>query len=465
VIQQSPVANVIATDYQGRDQSHLKCTRHILDQNFVWILMFDIAQRMNDGPRFIDLFAGAGGLSEGFVRAGFRPIAHVESDAGAAFTLRTREAFHILKGRGELSVYADYLTGKISRDRLYAFAFASKKSCVINATIGRVELPGIFSRIDAQMEGKKPDLIVGGPPCQAYSVLGRAVSEQNMIGDKRNYLFLYYAEFLKRYRPKYFVFENVVGLLSAREENGIRYLDMMTSLFNKIGYIVEWQVISTDEIGVPQKRKRIIIIGRKGRKSDFFPELQKCTADFLVRDAIGDLPALKAGKGTPLTTKLVLPPSRWLQNSGLLADSRTTTWHVARPHNPRDLKIFSKVVKKWDDGQERLSYNDLPDALKTHKNRNSFLDRFKVVASDLRASHTIVAHIAKDGNYYIHPDKTQNRSLTPREAARLQTFPDDFHFESLSGRPSRTSAFKQIGNAVPIMLAEKIAEKLLENWS
>ena len=109
-----------------------------------------------------------------------------------------------------------------------------------------------------------------------------------------------------------------------------------------------------------------------------------------------------------------------------------------------------------------LFRSDLPERLKSHKVTTSFTDRFKIVAADLPASHTVVAHMSKDGHHYIHPDIEQNRSLTPREAARLQTFPDDYFFESQSGKASRTSAYKQIGNAVPVLLANKIAEKILE---
>jgi DNA (cytosine-5)-methyltransferase 1 len=427
--------------------------------------MFDLTTKNGNKPNFIDLFAGAGGLSEGFVRAGCDPIAHVEADAGAAYTLRTREAFHVLSGRGQLGTYFEYLSGQISRGELYSLAFGPRSSSVINAEIGAKSLSHIFEKLDVQIGDRKLDLVVGGPPCQAYSLVGRARSEQKMVGDERNYLFVYYAEFLKRYRPKFFIFENVVGLLTAREADGTRYFDMMWSLFKDLGYRVEYQVIAADEHGIPQKRKRIILVGRRGKKDGFFPELEKIPTDFLVEDAIGDLPPLRAGKGVPLVTSLENPPSRWLAESGLLSENKSTTWHEARPHNPRDLKIFKKVVNKWNKNGERLSYNDLPESLKTHRNRSSFLDRFKVVAADLHASHTVVAHIAKDGNYYIHPDNTQNRSLTPREAARLQTFPDDFYFESASGKPSRTSAFKQIGNAVPVLLAEKISQKLVENWS
>ena len=427
--------------------------------------MFDLTNSESSKLNFIDLFAGAGGLSEGFVRAGCEPIAHVEADSGAAYTLRTREAFYILNERGDLTTYFAYLSGQLSRDELYSRAFRSASSSVINATIGTECLPKIFSHLDALIGNRKLDLIVGGPPCQAYSLVGRARSKLKMVGDQRNYLFVYYAEFLRRYRPKFFIFENVTGLLTAREVDGTRYLDMMLSLFKELGYSVEYQVLAADQFGIPQKRKRIILVGRKGRKDGFFPELDRIPSDFLVEDAIGDLPSLSAGKGASLITLLEKTPSRWLEKSGLLSAAGSTTWHEARPHNPRDLKIFKRVVNKWNKNKERLCYNDLPEVLKTHKNRSSFLDRFKVVAADLPASHTVVAHIAKDGNYYIHPDYAQNRSLTPREAARLQTFPDDYFFESASGKPSRTSAFKQIGNAVPVLLAEKIAKRLVENWS
>jgi len=414
---------------------------------------------------FIDLFAGAGGLSEGFVRAGYKPLAHVEADTGAAFTLRTREAYHKLKARQKRGIYESYLKAEISREELYSIAFSRKPACVINSRIGEQELGSIFSKIDELSNYEKPDLIVGGPPCQAYSLVGRARSEHGMIGDYRNYLFVLYAEFLKRYKPKYFVFENVAGLLSARERNGVRYIDMMIDLFAEFGYSVEWRLLSADEYGVPQRRKRIILIGRRGRRGGFFPEIKESKTEYTVKDAINDLPKLKPGGGSPYAIKLRRKPSPWLRQAGVLSDNRSTTWHEARPHNNLDRRIFSEVIKRWEDCHERLNYNDLPNGLKTHANRNSFLDRFKVVAADLNASHTVVAHISKDGNYYIHPDVAQSRSLTPREAARLQTFPDDFFFESASGKPSRTAAFKQIGNAVPVLLAKKIAVALKDNWS
>ena len=140
------------------------------------------------------------------------------------------------------------------------------------------------------------------------------------------------------------------------------------------------------------------------------------------------------------------------------------TWHQARPHTEQDLEIYRIAVRRWNEGRQRLKYSTLPPHLKTHRNRVSFTDRFKVVAGDLPFAHTVVAHICKDGHYYIHPDVEQNRSITPREAARLQTFPDDYYFEGVNGRPSRTHAFRQIGNAVPVLLSRGIAAKLKERW-
>ena len=153
--------------------------------------------------------------------------------------------------------------------------------------------------------------------------------------------------------------------------------------------------------------------------------------------------------------------SEYLTEKKIKSGLDFTTLHIARPQNEQDKEIYRIAVKKWMEKGERLDYNDLEDRLQTHKNRHSFIDRFKVVAPNLNASQTVVAHIAKDGHYYIHPDIEQNRSLTVREAARLQSFPDDYYFEGESEKPSRTSAFKQIGNAVPVVLAEEIAKGIL----
>jgi DNA (cytosine-5)-methyltransferase 1 len=135
---------------------------------------------------------------------------------------------------------------------------------------------------------------------------------------------------------------------------------------------------------------------------------------------------------------------------------------MSRPHSDQDKAIYRIAVEKWNKNKERLNYNDLPEELKTHRNRNSFFDRFKVVAANESYSQTVVAHIAKDGHYFIHPDIEQNRSISVREAARLQSFPDDYYFEGVKEEANRTAAFRQIGNAVPPLMAQKIAEKIKE---
>ncbi|MFV5371664.1 DNA cytosine methyltransferase [Acinetobacter pittii] len=418
---------------------------------------------MSSPLKFLDLFAGAGGLSEGFIRAGFKPIAHVEADASACYTLKTRQAFHWLKNNNALEIYSKYLKNEITRQELYGAVPPNEIDSVINEFIGPDTLKTIFKKVDSQLNNAKLDLIIGGPPCQAYSLIGRA--RGNMDDDPRNHLYKYYAEFLKKYKPKYFVFENVLGLLTAKDPNGEFYFDKMKSLFIKIGYSIEYKTLSANEHGVLQNRKRIILVGKRGHRSkkSFYPEIEQWVPEATVWDLLKDLPKINAGGGKSSPLEPISEPSQWLKDAQISTDL-PLTWHEARPHSEQDLEIYKHAVNLWNTEKRRLHYDDLPEHLKSHKGRNSFVDRFKVVAGDLTACHTVVAHISKDGHHYIHPDIEQNRSLTPREAARIQSFPDDYYFENISGKPARTSAFKQIGNAVPVLLAQKIAEKVLEGW-
>ncbi len=285
-----------------------------------------------------------------------------------------------------------------------------------------------------------------------------------MKGDSRNYLFLYYAEFLKRYKPAYFVFENVTGLLSAKDKDGVLYLDNMRKFFRDTGYETEFMTLSAEDYGVLQRRKRIFLVGKQGHATGFYPEPDKWNPGVCVKEVFSDLPPLKSGQGDVRACNVKSYRGNWLYDARIRNDAIPVSLHQARPHTEQDLEIYWLAVDLWNNEKIRLDYNLLPDRLKTHRHRDSFLDRFKVVAADLPYSHTVVAHIAKDGHYYIHPDIRQNRSITPREAARLQTFPDDYYFESISGMPSRTAAFRQIGNAVPVVLAERIASKLMDVW-
>ena len=425
-------------------------------------MMTEIVDNNRKVLRFLDLFAGAGGMSEGFIRAGFSPVAHVESNRAACFTLKTRVAYHWLKSQGQIGSYRDYLERKIGRSDLYALVPPEQISSVINAEIGSQTFQQIFGAVDLQLNGARLDLIIGGPPCQAYSIVGRSRDSSRMQGDDRNYLYVFYAEFLKRYRPTYFIFENVSGLLSAKDMCGNLYFKKMRSLFREAGYETEFMTLSAENYGVPQNRKRIILIGKHGCSTDFYLEPDKWNPGIQVQVVFSDLPPLKEGQGD-IGPCLVGPyGGTWLYEAGIRNDDLPVTWHQARPNTEQDLEIYRITVELWNNKKIRLDYDSLPERLKTHRHRDSFGDRFKVVASDLPYSQTVVAHIAKDGHYYIHPDINQNRSITPREAARLQTFPDDYFFESETGVPKRTPAFRQIGNAVPVLLAERIAEKLRE---
>ena len=149
-------------------------------------------------PKYLDLFAGAGGLSEGFTRAGYEPVAHVEMDKAACFTLKTRAAYHWLKKENKLDIYNRYLNGLITRDEFYKEIPENILGTVLNYEISSDTLPQIFADVDNLLNGEKLDLIIGGPPCQAYSLAGRSRSETKMVGDKRNYLYKYYAECLKK---------------------------------------------------------------------------------------------------------------------------------------------------------------------------------------------------------------------------------------------------------------------------
>ena len=418
---------------------------------------------MSGSLNFVELFAGAGGLSEGFIQDGFQPVAFVESDAAACNTLRTRLAFHWLKRRGRQEMYADYLEGLIDRASLYASIPEATLNSIIRHELKWDNIGVVFKQVDTLLKGRKLDLLVGGPPCQAYSVIGRSRDPQGMMFDSRNYLYFCYGEFLKNYRPRRFVFENVVGLLSAKDLRGNNHFCNIQKLFQKIGYQTTYFVLNANDVGVLQNRKRLVLVGclESVPNKDFVPSVANSNA--IVQDALSDLPPLSAGEGTPRPCKLLSNRAPWL-NDAKIKTSLPVTWHQARPQTQRDLEIYRIAVSKWNDSRSRLKYDCLPYSLKTHRNKTAFTDRFKVVAGELPFAQTVVAHICKDGHYYIHPDGDQNRSITPREAARLQTFPDDYYFEGVRTSPSRTSAFRQIGNAVPVLLSRRIAASIRESW-
>ena len=414
-----------------------------------------LVQASKTSFNFIDLFAGAGGLSEGFLSTGFKPIAHVEMNAGACLTLQTRVCYYHLLRTGELEIYRHYLCGKIDREELYSHIPHQELSAVINQTMSKNSMPELFGKIDSLMNEQdinSVDLIVGGPPCQAYSLVGRAVASDSMQNDPRNFLYQLYCRALKKYQPEMFVFENVPGLLTA---NGGKYFYNMQEEFREFGYEIHYNILNAFDFGVLQNRLRVILLGWKKGIPHNYPEFKSVIGQYQVGDIFKDLPVLQAGEtnNTYGTDEF----NGYLIEAGIRESSDVLTWNVARPHIERDREIYRLVIDAWNKNKTRLKYPDLPGELKTHKNTSAFLDRFKVVASDMPACHTVMAHISKDGHYFIHPDINQARSITVREAARLQSFPDNYYFET-----SRTAAFTQIGNAVPPLMAKGLATGLMD---
>lgn len=403
---------------------------------------------MPESLNFIDLFAGASGMSEGFVKAGFTPISHIEMNKEACDTITTRSAYHFLKSENYIELYYKYTQGKITKEKFFSSLPPEISQSTINVEINDKTIKPLFEEI--RKSKKEIDLIIGGPPCQAYSLLGR--HQDDIEKDPRNKLYIQYGRFLKEFQPKAFVFENVPGMLSA---NKGQHFKNLKAYFKKLGYEVYHETLDASDYGVVQARKRIIIVGWK-KENDFgFPDFEKTDLKFTVNDAFADLKKLTPGEAH-LVSSYTKRKNSYLEQFELRNGVNFVTQHISRPHNDRDLAIYKTAIEKWNKDQERLKYPDLPEELKTHRNESSFIDRYKVV-NGKGVSHTVVAHIAKDGHYYIHPDIGQCRSISVREAARLQSFPDDFYFEG-----SRSAAFKQIGNAVPPLMANAIAKKMKE---
>ena len=413
---------------------------------------------------FIDLFAGAGGLSEGFVRAGFTPIAHIEMDKYACSTLKTRACYHYLKKNDSLSIYESYLRNKKEKEdgsKLWNQVPDSITNTVIQAAIGEDTINPLFEKVDKLRDGKEVDLIIGGPPCQAYSIAGRARKGKDMENDPRNELYKFYIMFLEKYKPKMFVFENVLGIISAKR--GEPFKDLKESI-KEAGYKMDLKVLKASEYGVLQDRQRVIIVGwREEFPHLHYPDLEVVNDKYQVlKDLFSDLPMRKAGEGS--LTGIVeytkdIAEMDYLAKSKIRGEMNFTTQHLVRPLNDNDRHIYLLALECFIKEGKRLQYRNIPKEYQKHKNTERFQNRFQVVNPNGN-SHTVVAHIAMDGHYYIYPNLMPTlenvRSISIREAARLQSFPDDFYFEG-----SRSAALKQIGNAVPVVLAETIAKGVL----
>ncbi len=504
----------------------------------------------------VDLFAGPGGLGEGFssLKNGkaFKIHVSAEKDKFAHSTLKLRAFYRLLKNAGdeELRSYYRFCNGDQDvpyNDRnLSAWHIAQEE--VLNVTLGTDQGNSeLYSKIDSSKLSKEnPWVLIGGPPCQAYSVVGRArnkgIPDYNPSDDHRHFLYLEYLKTIQKYQPSVFVMENVRGILTSKvdgvsifgkiledlanpsmalgkSKKGLRY--KIYSLSSPTFYVsgqsvfdLDWRdfIIKSESHGIPQARHRVILLGVRediSRK----PESLKNANPISLLEVINDLPRIRSyisrGEDSDLLWAQTLRANATSLSSDLnatgndlqlasylsklaskfdgtlkrgmprLKKTSSTTqkiklsdWyydknlkvvlnHESRGHMISDLmryvfaSSFAAVNGISPKGHRDFSLKEL---WPNHENWESgdFVDRFRVQLSKAPAT-TITSHISKDGHYFIHPDPSQCRSLTVREAARIQTFPDNYFFQG-----DRTTQYSQVGNAVPPLLAKQIAEVVLK---
>ncbi|WP_282026118.1 DNA cytosine methyltransferase [Limimaricola cinnabarinus] len=490
---------------------------------------------MSEEFAIIDLFAGPGGLGEGFSRAGRDPASRmkirlsVEMDDYAIQTLRLRaflrsfedfprEYYEALNAGDPLPEWAD----------LYPNQWKHAVSEVRQGVLGA---EGVFEELACELDRARETyngntILIGGPPCQAYSLAGRSRNKGKADyvpeDDERHYLYREYVRILDRLRPAAFVMENVKGMLSSKVDGGGIFSKVLDDLENAgDGYrllplarpapadgsraAAQDFLIRAEDHGVPQARHRVIILGIRSDLAEGLvlngPLVPPHPAQISVNDVIGDLLRLRSGLSSKddfeawqaalrdqataiaasdevpdeirelalsLSTANDIPrlrSSQWKAEATSMpehlrawfADSRleATLQHETRGHIPQDLGryLYSAAFTRAFGSSPKLI--EFPEFLQPqHKNRASgdFADRFRTQAAN-RPATTVTSHISKDGHYFIHPDPYQCRSLTVREAARLQTFPDNYLFSG-----PRTKQYHQVGNAVPPFLAWQIAK-------
>ena len=400
-----------------------------------------------------DLFSGAGGLLEGFMQSGlYDPKASVEWEKAPIDTLR-----HRLKTKwGIVDADESAIWFDMQRTEELFTGFDDEKY-------------GKSKGLDYYI-GDKIDVIIGGPPCQAYSQAGRTKDEFGMKYDYRNYLFEYYLKTVERYQPELFVFENVPGMLSAMPD-GTPIVELIKKDVEKIGYeivddIRKHALIDISDYGVPQNRKRVILVGLKKNGSsyeqcqeylkrfyDFILPKYKCDKKITVEDAIGDLP-----KAYPLDSPIYVKGIG--KQSYTVPDIDPAWGHIVRFQNNRDIRIFGLLTEDIASGKNELQNADkLNEIYNNATGGNSKVHKYHVLRKD-QPSTTITAHLHKDGLRFIHYDPEQKRTITVREAARLQSFPDDFDFFSTRG-----NQYKMIGNAVPPEFARRLSLAVSEFYS
>ena len=502
----------------------------------------------------IDLFAGPGGLCEGFSsildEAGARRFhvkVSIEKDETAHKTLTTRAIFRQFPKGEAPAAYYDYVQGKLTRPQFLAHPdvkaaadHASKEARL--AELGAIPPEEVDAWIETALGGATDWVLIGGPPCQAYSLAGRSRMRPKDVKafeeDKRHFLYQEYLRIIERFEPAVFVMENVKGMLNSQHGGssifqrilrdlrspraGLKY-EIRSLVVAKDQLAPADYVIEADDHGVPQSRHRVILCGIRSDILDATPALRSVPQRFLLKKQADKVTVESALEGLPkLRSRLSQEPdslAAWREAVAeapstlngwdddycariltAMADAvarskrRTTfgqpfleckvelgpnmpgelrNWyqdprlggvlqHEARSHMRSDLHRYMFAACYAEAVYARPTLHHFPpkllpahgNVLDTEK-ATPFLDRFRVQRRQLPCS-TVVAHISKDGHYYIHYDASQCRSFTVREAARLQTFPDNYFFEG-----TRTQQYHQIGNAVPPLLARKIGEVVL----
>ena len=505
---------------------------------------------MHKSIPIVDLFSGPGGLAEGFSafstaeqRFPFQVTISIEREASAHATLHLRSFLRKFNYKFP-DIYYDFLNGN-SKEPDWSVHFPNEWRAAEEETkqleLGKEETAKFLRKIITEIHAKygHQSILIGGPPCQAYSLAGRVrnagISSYVPHKDERTYLYQEYVSVLKTLEPAMFVMENVKGILSSAVNGDSVFLKVLSDLRSAAG-IDSYTLcalaptdksginlypkpndftVRAEEFGIPQSRHRVIVVGlrqdiAKLIPSELFPRLMKNTKIISVDDVIGNMPPIRSGlsrkdslekwssalqNAIELVNKNIPPmpntSRRVFRNSikesservfekslsrvgqgGTKLSSECSTslqdWifdeyicqlpnHESRAHMPSDLAryLFASAYGRAYDRSPKAS--DFPEALApNHLNWNSgkFSDRFRVQLAN-RPANTITSHISKDGHYYIHPDPSQCRSITVREAARLQTFPDNYYFKG-----NRTQQYVQVGNAVPPYLAYQIAASL-----
>ncbi|CAN5330902.1 DNA cytosine methyltransferase [soil metagenome] len=497
----------------------------------------------------IDIFAGPGGLGEGFSSVFdkngdrfFKTVLSIEMEQYAHETLTLRSFYRQFNPEEVPEEYYQVLRGEISTNELYQLnkfkeqAEAAKKEAKwakLGYSDDSADPALVDEWITEALEGEKDWILTGGPPCQAYSVVGRSRRQETVLDaekDERVDLYKQYLRILEKHKPSVFIMENVKGMLSARSARisifekimsdlkapGYKIFSLVrksrNDLFNEPEFLPRDFVIKAEEYGIPQARHRVILLGIR---DDIFkkpPQILKKKPSVSVEKVIGDLPRLRSSlsKQTDTwenwseTVKIISSNGVMEQVSDSVASNLLkviqrmrrphkksgaefvpyrknyvpveyeSKWfhdekiggacnHASRGHMDSDLHryLFASVFAKEFGRSPKLV--DFPEKLlPAHKNvkesirTKKFADRFRVQLKNSPAK-TITSHISKDGHYYIHPDPTQCRSFTVREAARIQTFPDNYFFCG-----SRTAQYIQVGNAVPPLLAKNIAKTVLK---